>query len=68
MPGHRAHQSGDEFARANGFATNAELRAASRHIPVHEGPQQFVALAPDGTEVLGSDEDINEEHQGDAIT
>ena len=60
MPGHHSHQSGEEFARANGFASFAELRAESRHVPVHEGPQQFLALAPDGTEVVWSEEDIND--------
>lgn len=65
MSAHHAHQTGEEFARANGFATYAALKTASRHLPVHEGPQQFVALAPDGTEVVWSEEDINELDEND---
>ena len=54
------HQTGEEFAKANGFASFSELRAASRHIPAHEGPEQFAAISPDGHEVFWSADDISD--------
>ncbi len=60
-----AHQTAEEFAKANGFASFDELRAVSRHIPAHDGPRQFVALAPDGSEFGWSEEDVSDLRQGD---
>jgi hypothetical protein len=54
------NQTGEEFARANGFAAFSELMAASRHVPVHEGPEQFVTLCPDGHELFWSADEIND--------
>jgi len=56
----RAHQSGDDLAIANGFESFAALVAASRHLPVHEGAEQFVALTPDGREFIWSEQDIQD--------
>lgn len=60
-----ARQTAEEFAKANGFASFDELRAVSRHIPAHDGPRQFVALAPDGSEFRWSEEDVHDLNDGD---
>ncbi len=56
----RAHQSAEEFARANGFRSYYSLLTASRHIAGHDGAEHFVAHCPDGRELVWDEDDVND--------
>jgi hypothetical protein len=55
----RAQQTAEEFARANGFESYYSLLTASRHVAGHDGAEHFIAICPDGRELLWDEDDVN---------
>ncbi len=55
-----AHQSVEELARANGFSSSVSLLAASRRVVMHDGHEHFIALCPDGQELLWAEDDVTD--------
>ncbi len=53
-----AHQTAEEFARANGFPSYAWLLAASRRIAFHDGYEHFLAIRRDGRELEWNEDDM----------
>ncbi len=56
----RQHQTGDDLAKANGFESFEALMLASRHLPEHDGREQFIDVTPDGREFIWDEAEIED--------